>query len=107
MRHEAFHELEEFRRRFHERSFPHAWARVVNDVGLATLDMRAERCLNEFIGMNSYAARVVEELRRLVRMCDQVLPALPDEPRAYFGELRALLAASLDLGERLRDFTGR
>ena len=81
---------------FRSRPFPHEWAKVVNGVGLATLSMRAETCLNTLFGYYppgraSMRMNLTSDLDTAVAWCDEALPCLPDEPRQYFEDLRSIL----------------
>ena len=106
-RDEQFDRLRERFRAFRGVAFPTEWAKVVNGVGLASLAMRAEKCLSQLTSSDTYAARRVElrdlwrapataaELNTLLDLHDRTLPALPPGPRAYFDELHAMVRDAL------------
>ena len=105
----AFDELSSRIRLSRDRPFPTDWARVLNGVGLASFTMRVERVLNELSGLSDLkptylhatgtAASIGAELRTLLGIADQFMPALPSEPRAYFNDLRGLVADAVELTE--------
>lgn len=87
-------------------TFPLGCGIVVNNVGLASLDMNVHRCIADLVsGWHpdiEHAAGVFQELRRLALQCDHALPAIPEEGREYFLRLRDLIAAALAIAAELR-----
>lgn len=103
--------------RFRGRPFPTEWAKVVNGVGLASLTMRAERALGDIARLHSMcefrlsylhsigeprstAAALFDALHPMPAEFDRFLAALPPDARAYFADLRALVADGLALAEQ-------
>jgi hypothetical protein len=88
-------------REFKTRTFPTDWATVVNGVGLASLATRAERCMDDVVWKH-LPRSTVDELLRLLAMCERALPALPPEPHDYFDELRSIVLDALHWAKRHR-----
>lgn len=91
---------------FRSRAFPREWAKVVNGVGLASLSMRAERALNLLFGYfppgkTNLRNDLTTNLATALAWCDEALPALPDEPRHYFEELRSIVGDAAALIDKL------
>jgi hypothetical protein len=51
---------------------------------------------------NHLPRATVDELLRLLELCERALPSLPPAPRDYFEALRSMIAESLRLAKRLR-----
>jgi hypothetical protein len=100
-------------RLFRGRPFPEGWARVVNGVGLASITMRAEENLDALFLLRQYKSshdrhvhsakawlRVKGDMRALLLALDRSTPELPPEPRAYFEDLRALVADTIAFADK-------
>ena len=98
----AFDAFGERVRAFRGRPFPTDWARVVGGVGLASFSMRVERVLSTLPGLGELkpeyargtgvAGTVLADLGGLLRTFDDFVDALPPGPRAYFEDMRGLVA---------------
>ena len=107
-RHDAFDAWKSSVQRFWRQPFPTEWARVVNGIGLASLALRAEHTFGdlaghwnpEYVRGSGLAQSTAERLRTILEDLERATPALPPEPRAYFDQLRALVADAIALTER-------
>jgi hypothetical protein len=99
-----FQPLEQRLRGFRAKPFPTQWARVVNDVGIASLGMAADKWFDEFIRGHNSMKSVTFQLRQIVQKCDRILPALDETALLYFAEMRSIALECLDLARKRRPF---